>query len=322
MSAIYDYRVEILREIFGDVKYNSNSHETFMFCPNGCHDKKRKLQINIKKNTGQCWVCGGSGKGGIKGNIFYFLNRFASRSQKKKYLSTIDFKVEDEYGWLDVGNTHSLDLPESYRFVFDGDSHTKDLALDYLINEMGLSDEVILQNQIGYCDTGEFADRVVFPSFGENGKLNYYVGKTLVDDFPKYKDVESEIVRKRDIVFNELFVNWRKPLILVEGAPARLKHFSVPNVIPLLGSPKLGERYRLFQSIIMNGVREVYLGYDPEAIDKEVETSENLKEYGIETKFLLLDSQPDEISTEEFQHHIAEAKELEIDPLEMKLRGW
>ena len=70
----------------------------------------------------------------------------------------------------------------------------------------------------------------------------------------------------RDVVFNELFIDWDEDINIVEGVFDAI--VAGPNSIPILGST-LRENSRLFQQIVMNDT-PVYL-----ALDKDAETKRN-----------------------------------------------
>jgi DNA primase len=112
------------------------------------------------------------------------------------------------------------------------------------------------------------------PSFNLEGGVNFFVARTYTNDWPKYKNPPAH----RDIVFNELWVDWDKPIILVEGVFDAIK--SGPNSIPLLGS-SLRENSRLFQAIVKHGSR-IYLALDKDAANKTSHIAKRLMEYDVE----------------------------------------
>ena len=63
---------------------------------------------------------------------------------------------------------------------------------------------------MGYCLEGEYRNRIVVPSFDDDGDVNYFVGRSFTGDSYKYKNPRAS----KNIVFNELFVDWDSDLIL------------------------------------------------------------------------------------------------------------
>jgi hypothetical protein len=69
----------------------------------------------------------------------------------------------------------------------------------------------------------------------------------------------------KNVVFNELFVDWDEPVILVEGLFDAI--VAGQNAIPILGST-LREQSKLFQAIVIND-SPVYLALDEDAKKKQ-----------------------------------------------------
>ena len=68
----------------------------------------------------------------------------------------------------------------------------------------------------------------------------------------------------RDIIFNELYIDWDLDVVLVEGVFDAIK--TGPNAIPLLGST-LREDSKLLQAIVKNDAA-IFLALDPDAEKK------------------------------------------------------
>ena len=78
----------------------------------------------------------------------------------------------------------------------------------------GLRPEDIVKYNIGYCETGEYEDKIIIPSYDDDGKLNFFVGRSFYQS--KYKHKNPKV--SKDIVGFDLLVNWDIPLVLCEGA--------------------------------------------------------------------------------------------------------
>ena len=166
-----------------------------------------------------------------------------------------------------------VDLPESLVSLTNRTpSRSAQVALRYLYKR-GITKDDILKWKIGYCSDGEYAGRVVVPSFNENGYANYFIARSYGDAWPRYKNPPAS----RDIIFNELYVNWDEDLVIVEGVFDAIK---AGNAIPLLGST-LRENSALFQAIVKNG-RRVFLALDEDASKKARSIARLLLKYGVE----------------------------------------
>ena len=144
---------------------------------------------------------------------------------------------------------------------------------DESIFKLLVTKEDILKWKIGFCKDGEYAGRVIIPSFNVSGYANYYVARSYGFEWPKYKNPPAS----RDIIFNELYVNWDEDIVIVEGVFDAIK---AGNAIPLLGST-LRENSALFQAIVKNG-RRVFLALDEDASKKARSIARLLLKYGVE----------------------------------------
>ena len=81
----------------------------------------------------------------------------------------------------------------------------------------------------------------------------------------------------RDIIFNELNIDWDSDVILVEGV---FDAIFAGNAVALLGST-LREESRLFQHIIQND-SSVFIALDPDAEKKAMRIARTLLKYDVE----------------------------------------
>jgi DNA primase len=172
-------------------------------------------------------------------------------------------------------------------------------AISYL-KSRGICKKSILRWKIGCFSGGSYNQRVCIPSFSAEGDLNYFVTRTYGDSFFKYKNPNAS----KDIIFNDLYVDWNKPIVLVEGVFDAMK---CDNSIPILGST-LKENSKLFQKIVKkNSI--VYLAFDKDAKKKELNLAKKLLEYGITVYKIDIDPFNDvgEMTPEQFLEHKKEA---------------
>lgn len=305
MSDTERQRAEVLESIFGNTIFDENKNEVYVFCPKHSH-KKRKLQINVRNNKFHCWVCGYSG-----GSIFFLLREYANKSQRKKYLSTIgDFASKNEDKSL------SLLLPDEYRPIFPSNTIASRACYSYLKSHE-ISDETLIQTKVGFCRDGKYSQRIIFPSFDSCGNLNFFSTRTYNENFYlKYFDCE---IRKSSIVFNDLYYDYSKPIILVENIKAHLRHFFMRNVVPILGS-SINNESEVLKSIIYNGCEEVVLALDPDSQKSVLRISKLLQSYGIVVRICNVDKQPDQIDSSRFKSLIENSKPINsIDLLRFNL---
>ena len=262
-------KLKIIKDVLG--RSYQSGHEQLFRCP-FCNHHKMKMSVNVDKSVFKCWICDKSGR-----DLGYLVRKFGTREQRDEW-SKYDDQVEiTDFDFLfaepDAPVEQRIDLPEGFvSLASRTPPEGAQTALRYL-TKRGVTKSDILKWKIGFCKDGEYAGRVVIPSFNENGYANYYVARSYGSEWPKYKNPPAS----RDIIFNELYVNWNEDLVIVEGVFDAIK---AGNGIPLLGST-LREGSALFQAIVKNGNR-VYLALDEDASKKTRSIIRLLQRYGVE----------------------------------------
>ena len=250
--------VELLEEVLGDhgLHYPNRGQISFN-CP-VCDDGRNKhnLEVNYIENVYKCWPCGDSeGTHGPLGKIF---DRYGNKKQKKLYQV---FKPETVVKREKKKKT--LRLPSSYTLFKDSSKvyPVRRQAINYLYNR-GITDYMIEKYQIGFCDNGDHAGRIVIPSYNSNGELNYYIARSWNPmSRAKYKNPEAE---KDKIIFWESLIDWNKDIFLVEGA---FDGLFLDNAIPMLGK-HMSEL--LFDTIYKKAKGDIIICLDADAWENAV----------------------------------------------------
>jgi len=262
----------ILQDVLGN-SYKTRD-ELLFHCP-FCKHHKRKLSVNLDKSVFKCWVCD------TKGGISYLVRRFGTINNRHDWEllnQEIDMSsVETMFAENNDEVKEVVDLPKQYLCLARRDlPHSAKEALSYLMSR-GIPKSDMLYYKMGYCDTGKYRKRIIIPSFDENGDCNYFSARTYGTDWLKYKNPPST----KNIIFNDLLVDWDSPITLVEGAFDAIK---IKNSIPILGST-LNENTKLFKKIAIKQPK-VYLGLDKDALTKSLQMIFSMLEYGIDVYFL------------------------------------
>ena len=262
----------ILRSTLGYCYQSGN--ELLFACPK-CNHHKNKLSVNIERDVFKCWVCEYSGR-----SIYRLIRRYGSYEQRKEWgqlTQQIDVSTFAEVLLQDdnfIEEEQTLDLPEEFVSLANKNLPKTSLyALNYL-ESRGIYKEDIVKWKIGYCDDGDFGSRIIIPSFGLTGKANFFIARSYGDDWRKYKNPQAS----KDIVFNELYLDFDEDMILVEGVFDAIK--AGDNSVPILGST-LREHSKLFQKIVENDT-PVYIALDPDVDRKTLKIIKLLLEYDIE----------------------------------------
>ncbi len=260
MTDEVDVLVELLTEFLGDFHQHYESKGQISFdCPVCAEEKgleggdgKGNLEINYGKHVYKCWSCGEThGTHGPLGKLF---DQYATKGQKKVYnlIKPEELKQEDI-------KRPKLRLPEGYTTFKDSNPrfipHIE--AYRYL-QSRGITDEMIERFKIGYTVSGDFAYRIIIPSYNKEGVLNYFVARSWVPKKMKYKNPS---VPKDEIIFNESLIDWDKDIYLCEGA---FDSFFLNNSIVMLGK-KMSKL--LFETLYTKANARVIICCDGDAFE-------------------------------------------------------
>ena len=299
-------KINILEDVLGNFHREGDSQLLFT-CPK-CDHHKRKLSINVDKGLFKCWVCDWSGR-----NLYRIIRDYGNYQQKKSWrqfnqqIEINDF-AEKLFGVeSDVDTVHKINLPCS--FISLANSHlprNSKYPLNYL-ESRGITKKDILKWKIGYITDGEYSGRIVIPSFDLDGDVNYYIGRTYTNSWPKYKNPKIQ----KNMIFNHLYIDFDKDIVLVEGVFDAIK--AGYNSIPLLGST-LTAHSCLFREIIYNNT-PIYLALDSDAKKKANKIIKLLLKYDIEVHNINVSPYHDvgEMTKEEFQRRKDSADVLTLD---------
>lgn len=261
--------VNILNEVLGygsSLKGDEQAH----YCP-FCHHHKKKLQVNLQTQQWHCWVCDSKGR-----KISSLLKKLHVDAHKLKKLYEIygdDYVV---YQHDTEEETVELRLPNEFQSLL---KNTKGInPLMRKVNEYaerrGITREDIRRYNIGYCDVGLYANRIIIPSYDENNKLNYFIARSVYDE-EKFKYKNPPI--SKNIIMFENQINWNEPITLVEGVfdAMAVKR----NAIPLLGKfiPK-----KLNDSIYKHRVKKINILLDEDAQQQALRHTIQFQNQGIE----------------------------------------
>jgi DNA primase len=250
--------VDLLTDVLGSPKQHYESKGQISFdCPVCAEEKgldhgdgKGNLEINYGKHVYKCWSCGETlGTQGPLGKLF---DKHGTKEQKKVYnlIKPEELKTQE-------AKKSQLKLPEGYTQFKDSNPRFIPHAEAYrYLQSRGITDEIIEKYQIGYTVTGDFAYRIIVPSFDKNNKLNYFIARSWVPKKMKYKNPTAA---KDEIIFNESRIDWFKDVYLVEGA---FDGFFLDNSIVMLGK-KMSSL--LFETLYEKALGKIIICVDGDA---------------------------------------------------------
>ena len=262
---------KIVTDILGSYRRVGNEH--LYHCPY-CGHHKKKMSVNFVLNAFKCWVCDTRGK-----NIYRMVRKFGNYNQRQKFLELqgrLDLsEFDDLFKELnDEDAAQTVELPKEFISLCNSRLPiTSQRPLTYL-KSRGISKRDIQMWKIGYCNEGRYSGRIIIPSFNNNGDCNYFIARSFVGHNRKYLNPPCG----RNIIFNELMIDWDEPIVLVEGVFDAI--VAGQNSIPILGST-LRTESKLFQALAINDA-QVYMALDADAKKKSNYMIKSMLKYDME----------------------------------------
>lgn len=299
--------VNLLESVLGKGKDTANNNHAFI-CPFCISERKRlgkskkaKLEIqistNIKgENRWHCWFCQVKGK-----TISSLFKKLKAPQPKLDELKRIikPSKTEDRV-------YETISLPKEYIPVLEGSGIPQKQVLSYLESRR-VNRFDILRYKIGYCSEGKYQNRIIIPSYDENGDLNYFIARSYLPTTQNYNNPKIS----RDIIFNEFFINWNIPIIICEGVFDALA--IKRNVIPLLGKD-ITEG--LMKKIVTSQVKKIYISLDSDAMKSALKFAEQLMNKGKEVYLVEINKKdPSQLGFEKFTEIIQKTEPLTLSKL-------
>lgn len=296
--------------------------EVNFWCPVCKLEKyKQKLSINLDRDSDKfgnwhCWNCQVSNKMSGK-NIFTLFNKVGLNNEniisglnellEKKIIKSNIFENEKN-----ITNKKIITLPKEFKSLYiNSNSPEFKNAINYLYMR-GVTDNDIVRYNIGYCENGEYSNRIIIPSYNKYGQLNYFVSRSYYKAKKKYLNPSID---KNDIIIFEMHINWNYPIIIVEGVFDSIAAGS--NSIPILGK---NISNKLKESIIVNKVDTIYLSLDSDAIKTSIKYIEEFLKSNINVYFIDLGkTDPSNLGKHKFRQLYKDAKLMNFENL-MKLK--
>ena len=278
--------VNLLNRVLKSQGQELSKENEYMWWSPFVNHHKPKLQVNIKNGKWHCWV---SGQGGH--NLFQLFKKVNATKKQYQELNELSDNFSFEYVPTKQENKE-VKLPDEYKPMWTkSNSPTYKHALKYL-KSRGVSQDDMIKYSIGYCEEGLYSNRIIIPSYDNEGKLNFFIGRDIFDSKLKYRNSPTP----KDIIGFELFVNWEEPILLVEGALDAIT--SKVNSIPLFGKTIMNN---LKRRILEKKVKTLYVALDNDAVKDSMRIVEELMNEGIKVHMIkLTEKDPNDIGYEKF----------------------
>ncbi len=302
--------INLLNRVLNNTGKKLKKHNEYMWWSPFISHHKPKLQVNVETGKWHCWV---SNQGGH--NLFQLFKKVGASHQHFDELKELigDFSYSTKSKKTEEKET--ISLPDEFKPLWNGnDSIVKRHALNYLYKR-GITDSDILKYNIGFCDEGLYSNRIIVPSYDENGNLNFFVGRDFYTSTLKYRNTPTT----KDVIGFELFINWNEPIILCEGVFDAMAFKR--NAIPLFGKTITN---KLQKTIIEKRVKTIYLALDNDAIQDAIKISDNFINNGIDVRMMKFkEKDPSEIGFENLIGQLNQTNQTKFsDLMKMKLKGF
>ena len=278
--------VNLLNRVLKSQGQQLTKENEYMWWSPFVNHHKPKLQVNIKNGKWHCWV---SGQGGH--NLFQLFKKVKATKKQYQELNELSDNFSFEYVPTKQENKE-VKLPDEYKPMWTkSNSPTYKHALKYL-QSRGVSQDDMIKYSIGYCEDGLYSNRIIIPSYDNEGQLNFFIGRDIFDSKLKYRNSPTP----KDIIGFELFVNCEEPILLVEGALDAIT--SKVNSIPLFGKTIMNN---LKRKILEKKVKTLYVALDNDAVKDSMKIVEELMNEGIKVHMIkLTEKDPNDIGYEKF----------------------
>ena len=302
--------INLLNRVIGNHGRRLKKSNEYMYWSPFISHHKPKLQINTQTQKWHCWV---SNQGGH--NLFQLFKKLKASREQFDELSDIVGKPKSLSSKYEKNKQKDIvRLPNEFKPLWKGNvSIIKKHALVYLKNR-GINMVDIIRYDMGYCEEGLYANRIIVPSYSSVGELNYFVGRDIYGGGFKYKNPPVS----KDVIGFDLFINWNEPIVLCEGVFDAIAIRR--NAIPLFGKtiPK-----SLMKKIYEKQVKQIYILLDSDAISDSIKITDNLMKNGINVYYVnLSEEDPSDMGFKKVINLIKKTKQTSFsDLMRMKLNG-
>jgi hypothetical protein len=334
--------LEFLEKVFGPSQLSNGGLNASFVCPiclENNHNilNKKKLVIRTDNGLTHCWVCSFKGRTFFKllkeyhpDHLREFFERFGKTLKLFRYsnddnldeeaqASSLSFEeklhkiIELEELYLqNCKPKQNITLPDGFLFLPNIFKEKYNwIYLDYFkyLKKRDITEDDIWYYKLGVAiDNKEgYSKRIIIPSLDDEGEINFYTSRAIYDFIkPKYFSINTE---RKDIVFNELNIDWNKELIITEG-PFDL--FKCPKNATCLVGSELNDHYKLFKKIIENKT-PIVMALDTDAQVKSYKIIKNMLEYEIQVRMVTIPKDKNDLGSltkSLVRHLINESKEV------------
>lgn len=275
-----DVKLEALKTAYGRIKIAADNINVYCHCPSprcptSTNRDKIKLVIRIDDGRYHCWVCGIKGR-----NIADLTRRFVRR-----HGDIVAHAFPSRRPTFDEPQPQQrevVEVPQGMRLLathVDDANRGVQAMLRYLYSR-GMSDVDLWRYRLCFSHEKQFRNRVIIPSFDADGKMNYYVTRTIDPRvYPRYVNAP---VKRQEVIFNEIDIDWHSELVITEGPFDAMNCGG--NVTCLLGN-SMDTKFGLFRKIVEHAT-PIVLALDAEEVENTRKLAHLLYSYDINVRIM------------------------------------
>lgn len=180
---------------------------------------KRKFAFNPTYLTGKCWTGCFSGFLVDAVRIFHQISYFEAHELIDSMPEVLHIPASVNR----AAKNARISLPRGFHSILDGNGSLGQRARDYLEGR-GFDLNLMDRLGVGYVDVQDtnplldYFGRVIIP-LKRDGSLMYYLGRTFIDDYMRYKNPSKQLcgIGKSELFFGEENLYTQKSVFLTEG---------------------------------------------------------------------------------------------------------
>tara|TARA_B100002019_G_scaffold124552_1_gene107294 strand:+ start:9043 stop:9978 length:936 start_codon:yes stop_codon:yes gene_type:complete len=261
-------KIKYLHGVFGKSKLQNNGIELMVPCPYCKETKKMKMNIRLDSDLWHCWVC--NSKGRSLGRLIKQKNPAKVAEYFERFAKNFTY---NNYTQLQT-TIEPVTIPIGFKLLMTNLNNPDALPIYQYAKSRGITDSMLWSFRVGFTEDWSYRRRLIIPSFTEEGELNYWTSRSIDPDNPyRYLNAKAD---KKQVIFNEIEIDWNKPVYLVEGPLDLIKCMNI-NSTCLLGS-SLSEQSLLFYKLVMFADK-IILCLDADAQKKQDAIAEALMAY-------------------------------------------
>lgn len=293
--------LNLLQKVLGNGKIVSKDEAMFM-CPFS-HHRKPKLAINLSTQRWQSWI-----DTNAKGRSIYGL--FKKMNVAPQYLTELSRIVKIPKSTQQTEEEKiKIHLPYEFTSLqYDTEKTRASKAASNYLRQRNIFSYDIERYNIGYCESGDYANRIIIPSYDCDNNLNYFIARDFTGTaYLRYKNPPVS----KDVVVFENQIDFSEPLIFCEGVFDAMAIRR--NAIPLLGK---NIPSKLRTKLVEHGVSEVCIVLDNDAFKNALQISETLMSENIKVRLVKMGNEDAaDIGFNKIIHKIRNAEFLDFSEL-------